>query len=71
MRAERRSTPIDELVRLDRASASNDKWQAVANFQNVLHQSAMQAAKVHDAVGCPSGSSGKRIPRRSGPLLLI
>jgi hypothetical protein len=34
--------PIDKLMRLDRVSPGDDKWQAVANFQNVLHQSAMQ-----------------------------
>jgi hypothetical protein len=26
-----------QLMRLDRVSAGDDEWQAVANFQNVLH----------------------------------
>ena len=51
--------PIDKLVRLDRVSTSDDKWQTVANFQNVLHQSAMQDVEVHGALGWPLHSSGK------------
>lgn len=33
-------------MRLDRVSAGDDEWQAVANFQNVLHQSTVQGVEV-------------------------
>jgi hypothetical protein len=66
-----RMSPIDKLTRLDRVSASDDKRQAIANFQNVLHQSAVQAVEVHGAAGRPSRSSGNadsQTPRTVLPI---
>ena len=56
---------------LDRVSASDDKRQAVANLQNVLHQPTVQDAEVHGAAGCPSSSSGKADSQTPRTVLLI
>src|ERR1700721_4017719 len=49
----------------------NDKWQAVADFQNVLHQPTVQGVEVHGAVGCASSSSGTADSQTPRPVLLI
>jgi hypothetical protein len=61
-------------MRLDGVSAGDDKWQAVANLQNVLHQSAVQGAEIHSAVGCgwlPSHSSGNADSQTPRTVLLV
>jgi hypothetical protein len=58
-------------MRLDRVSASDDEWQAVASLQNVLQQSAVQDVKVHGAVGRPSVSSGNADSQTPRTVLLI